>query len=196
MTISLQLPREMLLQRYPKFRRSEMFVLEPGDLGTILLRGALTNLAENTSRASLVQHSGIPHALIDLLGTCEIPLGATEWRLERALSYIARNFWRSGLSASDVARQQRLSRRSLDEMFVRALGRTVAAEILEQRMARASAYLMDVSNHRRQIRDVAASVGFEHPPHFTRAFRKRFSLTPSAFRKGRLSSQQTLDKQR
>lgn len=180
--ITLQLPRERVMSRHPKFSRLGLPAMEPDDPGTILLRTSLASVAENAQRVDPDQHSDLVDALVGLLGPPRVQGEAVEWRVQKAVSFISGNLGEPSLVPETVARQQSISRRSLDALFVRVLGRTIAQEILEQRLLHASAHIANPSSRIRNIGELAFLVGFEHQAHFTRAFVRRFGMTPSAWR--------------
>jgi AraC-like DNA-binding protein len=95
--------------------------------------------------------------------------------------FVKRHSMSPRLSPKLIARQLGCSRAHLYRVFAQQ-GETVAHYIREVRLHRARDLLADkaVANHR--IGDIAYRCGFEDPVHFTRLFRQRFGLTPSAFR--------------
>ncbi|RBW54998.1 helix-turn-helix domain-containing protein [Ruegeria sp. A3M17] len=72
-----------------------------------------------------------------------------------------------------------LSRRTLQRALARH-GKTYTAIVQEARFENACALLDDLGI---RIIDVAFTAGYEHPQHFTRAFRKYTGLTPSQYRR-------------
>ncbi|WP_377189605.1 AraC family transcriptional regulator [Ruegeria meonggei] len=76
-----------------------------------------------------------------------------------------------------------MSRRTLQRTLARH-GKTYTELIQEARFENACRLLRDLEI---KIIDVAFSAGYEHPQHFTRAFRKYTGLTPSQYRRNGLS---------
>jgi AraC-like DNA-binding protein len=87
------------------------------------------------------------------------------------------------LSPEFVARQIGCSRAHLYRAFA-GRGETVAGFVRELRLQRAHEILTGDTAGRIRIGDVAYLCGFEDAIHFTRLFRERFGLTPSALKAG------------
>jgi AraC family transcriptional regulator len=81
-----------------------------------------------------------------------------------------------------MARAACFSRRQFHRLMVQVLGETPGTHQRRLRLDR-GAWLLLTS--RATILDVALETGFENHETFTRAFRTRFGVTPSAFRKNR-----------
>jgi AraC-like DNA-binding protein len=91
----------------------------------------------------------------------------------------------SPLSVDAMARAACFSRRQFHRLMVRVLGETPGTHQRRLRLDR-GAWLLLTS--RATVLDVALETGFENHETFTRAFRERFGVTPSAFRKDRGAS--------
>ena len=96
---------------------------------------------------------------------------------------------RRGLSSTQdprpvdaMARAACFSRRQFHRLMVQVLGETPGTHQRRLRLDR-GAWLLLTS--RATVLDVALETGFENHETFTRAFRTRFGITPSAFRKNR-----------
>jgi transcriptional regulator GlxA family with amidase domain len=96
---------------------------------------------------------------------------------------------RRGLSAADgrqavnvMARKACFSRRQFHRLTLHVLGETPAAHQRRVRLDRAAWLLLTT---RGSVLDIALETGWESHEVFTRAFRARFGVTPSAFRKDR-----------
>ena len=81
-----------------------------------------------------------------------------------------------------MARAACFSRRQFHRLMVQVLGETPGTHQRRLRLDR-GAWLLLTS--RVTVLDVALETGFENHETFTRAFRTRFGVTPSAFRKNR-----------
>jgi transcriptional regulator GlxA family with amidase domain len=99
------------------------------------------------------------------------------------LHYIESHLGSTGLSAELVANAQCVSRRRLDDIFVKAIGSTVSSQIWELRLLRAAEALSESSTPSRSITDIAYALGFADSAHFARCFRKRFGCTARSWRK-------------
>ncbi len=82
-------------------------------------------------------------------------------------------------SVSELAHESGFSAHKLNELFNQHGGKTVAAYLNDLRLGRASDLLKDTSL---TIAFIGRHVGYNHAGDFTRAFRKRFGMTPKSFR--------------
>ena len=99
--------------------------------------------------------------------------------LTAAMSFI-RQHADKPISVEDVLRVVSLSRRSLEQRFLQLLGRSPAAEIRRIHLQRAQDLLI---RSELPISKIATVSGFVHPEVMTRAFRREFETSPTAFRK-------------
>jgi transcriptional regulator GlxA family with amidase domain len=88
--------------------------------------------------------------------------------------------YREDLAVEALARRVLASRRQLQRVFTDA-GTTVRGELRAVRMRRASELLLGSSV---SVREVASTVGYRQPAHFSDAFRRRYGVTPSQYRRG------------
>jgi len=95
-----------------------------------------------------------------------------------ALSFIRENASQP-INVGDVLRQVRISRRSLEQRFRAALGRTPLSEINRVRLDNAKALLSDSDM---RVKDVAEATGFSSSEQLSAIFRKQVEMTPSAYR--------------
>ena len=84
------------------------------------------------------------------------------------------------LKVDDLARHFRVSRSQIYRLFEHHEG--VASYVWERRLLRSRRLLMTPALQHLSIGAVAFEVGFSSNAHFSRAFRKRFGLTPSQLR--------------
>jgi transcriptional regulator GlxA family with amidase domain len=95
-------------------------------------------------------------------------------RLRRALSVA------EGPRTGDaMARAASFSRRQFHRLALQLIGETPAAHQRRLRLDRAGWLLL---TSRATVLDIALAAGFESHESFTRAFRRQFRLSPSAFR--------------
>jgi LacI family transcriptional regulator len=85
-----------------------------------------------------------------------------------------------GLYVSDVVRRLAIARRTLEQRFVKTIGRTPAAEIRRVRLEEAKKLLIESD---RSIADIAKATGFGQQDLFSRTFRRCVGLPPSEFRR-------------
>jgi AraC-like DNA-binding protein len=135
---------------------------------------------------SAAQREQLCHVLFGLASLLpddhSIPPGGDHLRQQAALTLIEERLGDSAFCARVLAARAGLSRRRLDEIFVKNFGRPVSAYIWERRLERARDMLHDVHHMGRTVTEIAFSVGFEDASHFSRAFRNRFGTAPSAWR--------------
>ncbi|MGE8547329.1 MAG: helix-turn-helix domain-containing protein [Alcaligenes sp.] len=91
-----------------------------------------------------------------------------------------------GLTAQALAAQFRISRRYLYKLFERQ-GQAPADYILAARLERACQMLAD-GNPGRQISELAWQVGFSDAAVFSHAFRRRFGVSPTEWRRSRIGA--------
>jgi AraC family transcriptional regulator len=100
-------------------------------------------------------------------------------RIEKAVLYIEDNL-SINLRASDIAKHAHLSPFHFQRLFSAYLGEPVSQYILSRRLERA-ARLLSTSNAI-NILELALDSGFDTHSSFSKAFKKRFAVSPSAFR--------------
>lgn len=79
----------------------------------------------------------------------------------------------------ELATQFKLSHSHLQHLFKQETGMQLGHHLLEQRLLRA-AYLLE--NSTMSVKEIAYAVGYEHTSSFTRAFERRFTITPRSYR--------------
>ncbi|MCA1323156.1 AraC family transcriptional regulator [Herbaspirillum sp. alder98] len=85
------------------------------------------------------------------------------------------------LTVAQVARTMGISPRLLHRLFERR-GLRYGSYLLERRLERAHAELGNPRHARLSVADIAYRCGFNNASHFSRAFRQRYGLSPSAVR--------------
>ena len=85
----------------------------------------------------------------------------------------------------NMARAACFSRRHFHRLMLQVLGETPGTDQRRLRLDRAAWLLL---TSRTIVFDVALETGFENHETFTRAFRTRFGVTPSAFRENRATT--------
>jgi len=84
-----------------------------------------------------------------------------------------------GLTVGELVNQIDLSRTALERRMREAIGRTPGEEIGRVRFARVKALLQETDL---PLNAIATRCGMEHPQYMAEAFKKRFGLTPGAYR--------------
>jgi LacI family transcriptional regulator len=85
-----------------------------------------------------------------------------------------------GITVADVLREVPLSRRRLEQRFLKLVRRTPHAEISRIRMERAGRLLRETSL---PLAEIARRAGFTDPLYLSRAFKKYVGTSPRAYRK-------------
>ena len=101
-------------------------------------------------------------------------------QMRHAVQYIEA---RSGnTTPTAVAQAMNLSRGYLRNLFSDAFGQSLQAYIIECRLHTAEKLLLQTD---RSISEIAASVGYDDPLHFSKAFKKKHGISPRDYRNAR-----------
>ena len=181
----LRLPRGAALSRHPQLERLFASVMAGDEPGTRMLADTLLRLFDDAPQLGEWQRAAMMDAILHMLGVAE-PFSAlpatADWRIRRAIDFIELNLSAAGLSAEDVAHDQHISRRRLDQLMREALDQSIAGYLWRRRLERAAADLRDPRRARMTAAQVAFANGFEDAAHFTRAFKRRYECTPGQWR--------------
>ncbi|KZL17420.1 Transcriptional activator FeaR [Pseudovibrio sp. WM33] len=187
--LSLIIPRELLEPKLVYPDGQHMRRLPAAQPMVQLLYSHIKTLKELSGQLSLSQAADINPATISLVTAC---LNSTSEgvALDEANSHaaqimlakrtISEHLSNPDLSPETVAIKAGISRSKLYEMFRNYGG--VKSFILEQRLKGAMMALISNSNAHRSNSEIAFSFGFTYESTFSRAFKKRFSMTPSEAR--------------
>ena len=139
---------------------------------------------ENESRTGF-----LANAIVSVLSTSEDrtsdtgqpkKLKSTDSILKETLYYINTSFCYP-LSVSYLAKRQYISPSYLYRLFMKHVGISPQEYLLNKRLDEGAKYL---ANHPDiKVRDVASNVGFGSYPTFEKAFRRKYRLSPSEYRK-------------
>jgi AraC family transcriptional regulator, positive regulator of tynA and feaB len=181
--IIFQLPRQAVVSRHIGIESRTALPNDVERPGNRLFRDFVLSVSRSADSVSFAERRTLLSASIEMLGLVESESAAHNRlpRLERAIAEIEINLGDPDLSPDWVARRLGLSRRHTDAIF-ELTGMSVSAQIWERRLVRSATELASSRNAECKIIDVAFSCGFRDPAHFSRAFRKRFGLTPSQWR--------------
>jgi AraC-like DNA-binding protein len=92
---------------------------------------------------------------------------------------VARHY-RRALTLETLAQSLSSSPRQLQRAYEQGGETTFREDLAARRMAAAADLLAEQSSI--PVADVARLVGYRHPTHFARAFRRRFGVSPAGFR--------------
>jgi AraC family transcriptional regulator len=99
-------------------------------------------------------------------------------RMQKVLSYVATHL-DTDVSLATLARQAGLSPFHLHRAFSNSVGETPKQLAFRLRLGQAAVLLLTTND---PVLDVALTTGFQNPETFCRAFRRRFRMTPRAYR--------------
>lgn len=144
------------------------------------------------SEPALAEHIG--NSLLDLVA---LAIGASREgveianmrglraaRLRAVLAEINAGFSDPSFSLDSVARKLRLSPRYVQDLL-QDTGVSFVSRVTELRLQKASRMLKDHRCDSMAIGDIAYACGFSEAAYFNRCFRKRFSMSPTSFRRHR-----------
>jgi len=183
----LELPFSFLTGRHPQLEQLSFHTCEENQPGAVMLRELLMRAFSVGDRMEEYERRIALAAIVELI---VLPLAGVRpknpgvLRVDRSLAQINERLDDPRLNATMLAREQGISRRRLDELFVDAVGTPVAACITDRRLVRASQLLRDPAHRKVSVTSIAARVGFQDASHFSRAFKGRFGATPKAWRSG------------
>ncbi len=103
-------------------------------------------------------------------------------RLRHMLELIQKEF-AEPLHLSQIARAANIGERECLRCFQRTIGISPLQYLLRYRVSQAALLLRETTL---PVAEIGMRCGFDSPSHFAQTFRKYFSITPSAYRKGRI----------
>lgn len=163
-----------------------------GKLIWSLIGNAVDQIPELQSRASLDVAEIVAQmtrlALLDSLSGETVESDALNSRdrlRERVKFYISAHLNDPELSIQKLAGLARCSKRYLHLIF-RPESRSISDYILQARLQRCRADLLDPSLAQRSITEIAYAWGFNSSNHFSRCFKREFGASPRDLRSGRV----------
>ena len=101
--------------------------------------------------------------------------------MREVLSEIKAGYANPAFSVTDIARKLRLSPRYVQDLL-HETGTSLSARILEFRLQKAHAMLVDRRNLNLRVSEIALTSGFSDISYFNQCFRRRYGETPSDIR--------------
>ncbi len=95
--------------------------------------------------------------------------------------YIKSNYY-NPLQINDIAKNFYITRSYMYTLFKREMGVSPKEYLIEQRIEKAKAFLLNQECHM-NIREIARAVGFTDPLHFSNMFHERVGKTPRDYRR-------------
>lgn len=117
----------------------------------------------------------------------QVPLyeSEKEFHIERVINWI-NEYFTTDITLSSVAENLNISKYYMSRIFKEVTGFTIMQYLMSCRMNRAK-YLLEMHPNK-TVLDVAIESGFESPSHFSRFFRQQVNMTPTEYRKQKLSN--------
>jgi len=183
--ISIELPSDLVRRSYGPFEACTSVTIcgtaGPGRFVFDFVRA----LAEEELPLEARQAARLQNHFVDLLVTAlaAVPTGdaprnaASMRKLTDIKRYIADNLWDPELSPERVAEAQNVSLRYLYLLFQQE-DQPVARWIQNARLDRCKADLESRGQRARTVSEIAFAWGFSDSAHFSRAFRRRFRVSP------------------
>ncbi len=100
-------------------------------------------------------------------------------RLYLLARVMVQRYYRRQLTVESVAKALAISPRQLQRIYAQFSDTTFHDDLVGRRLEAAARLLTTPSI---TVRDVAQRVGFHQSPHFARAFRHRYGVSPSTYR--------------
>ena len=101
-------------------------------------------------------------------------------KITPAINYMMENYAAHGLSNKDYAKMCILSESRFSHIFKEMIGTTPKKFVEQKRISAAKEML---SSSKLTIFEIASSVGYEDPYHFSRVFKKNVGVSPQTYRK-------------
>jgi len=130
-----------------------------------------------------------PRIMSDAPGAIPMPMegGLRAARIASVMAQIHHGFADQRFSTRVVAERLGLSVRYVQDLL-QSSGLSITDRIMQLRLDKARAMLLDDRNCMLKISDVALSCGFNELSYFHRSFRRRFGASPARFRTNSLNS--------
>ncbi len=177
----VRMPKDYLKRRHPEAAWSWGSALGPGPEAEAV-RGLAGVLGQGQKELGDASAAGVLRLLVEALGLCRPPVfTAEQGRVQQAQCLVRAHLLEPYLSASWVAEQLRVSRRTMDSSFAEVLALSLSEYIRLQRLQAAAEELRDKKSL--NISEIGHRYGFSDASHFSRWFRRRFQMSPGEYRR-------------
>ncbi len=184
-SVALRFPRDWLRNWLPA---PENFAGKPFRSGTgwsTALSAALANLDTDCEQELALPEGVVAEQIAALLALAAGPdaraSSGGDKLLNRIRHSIRDNCHMSGLTPSDIAAANGISKRYLHYLFAHS-NSTFGNELMRARLDCAHRLLSDTRYAALTVSEVAARCGFAEPSHFARRFRKAYGAGPTEYR--------------
>lgn len=99
--------------------------------------------------------------------------------VDKIITYIKNNYW-NDINVNSIIEYLGLNRSYLSTLFKKNMGITIQEYLTVFRLSRANE-LLDITNE--SIESIANSCGYRDPLVFTKAYKKKYGVTPTQHRK-------------
>ncbi|HIW31790.1 MAG TPA: response regulator [Candidatus Paenibacillus intestinavium] len=100
--------------------------------------------------------------------------------VERCRTYIDQNYGQKGLTLNEIAQKNHVSPNYLSYLFKKISGYNLWEYVIKLRMEESKRLLLQTDMRRYEI---AESVGYESPEHFSKVFKRYYGVSPSEMKK-------------
>lgn len=190
--ITVRIPAALLGDHLPQPERLCNLVLTPRHEFTEVLRATLTSLLQMGRKgfARSLQDMSVQPFLgllsFALLANFTAPVSedkpTAHLRLREIRRYIDENLTEANLSPARIAGRFGLSPRYLRKLFAQD-GDSVTKYIQRRRLEKSAGRMTNLLWKEQSITEICFDCGFNSAPHFTRAFKARFGMTPKEYRR-------------
>ena len=196
--LCIKIPTRAIVERLGDLEQLICVPMSGGSGPGAMLSGFLRTLWEQIDEeADVGSAEAVSEVVLDLIGlaykpVCRNPAAAglqAQW-LSRARTLIDERICDPDLGIAAIAADLGVSPRYLQMLFARA-SMTPTGYILDRRLRLAAERLRGAEAL--GVTEVALAVGFNDLTHFGRAFRRRFGVTPRAYRDGRRAAGWSVD---
>jgi AraC family transcriptional regulator, positive regulator of tynA and feaB len=184
----LQIPRRMLQERIVGIEQCTAMSI-PGTQGAGAIASTFfKSFARHVNQLTAHELTNFSEQAIDLLAVAVASVRPVDIFLSRSRSlslcrakaFIEHHLSNPDLDTAMVASGSALSPRYTNKLFEDE-GTSLMRYVLKRRLERCRNDMIDPCHFGRRVYDIALRWGFNHPSHFTRAFKKHFGVGPRDF---------------
>lgn len=190
-SLSVSFPRSALSQRDSRIGPFYKLRVDDGSPRGAMLASYMDHLFKGLDGWSPAETAELGERLIDLIvlflvqpgqgHASEADSSVTLAHRQRVLAYIRQHLADPALSPARVAQGCGVSVAYLHRIM-RGGGMSVESFIFDERLERCRVLLLDPRHRHRGIAELAYQVGFSHPAHFSRLFKRRFGVSARELR--------------
>jgi AraC-like DNA-binding protein len=157
-----------------------VLVLGPGSQIEMMLLALVHQHEAGHLRDRYLVSGNLYQLLMTLISTVKLHQLATSPLLYRAIAIVEEGSYNPGFGVQLLARRLSCSREHLTRQFRETTGVSAGEYIAQHRLGRSAVLLRQTED---KLESIARASGFGSASYFCRAFRKRYGITPDAFRR-------------